>query len=710
MEEGEGSIRIDKGFNIVGAESTDSDATKLLRDSLLILEKGVDIIIGERGDKVIDKYSSLIPKKEEGYYILIDRGEVVIAGNDERGTYYGVQSFLQIAKGERVGEVAITDYPSVPERGMVEGYYGNPLSYEDRVSQFRFYGENKMNVYIYGPKDDPYHGFSNKWREPYPQKKAEEIGSLVEEAKRNKVRFVWAIHPGLNIKWNRTDSVATIKKFDMMYELGVRDFAIFFDDIPRSEANQGVKQANYLNYLQKEFVAKREGVSPLILCPTVYNQAWDKGDYLAELSENLSPEVRVMWTGKIVCSMIDKATMEYVNGKIKRKAYIWLNYPVTDYAIDHLAMGPFVGNSTDIANDLSGFVANPMEYGEASKVALFGVAAYSWNMTNYNSTKVWEEAMRRLMPNNYEAFRLFCENNIDVGASYFNLRMDNESAPFAKSAEWFMESYKVNSYNEELSSELRNHFNTFTATADTLLNSNDNPSLLKEITPWLHSFKLVAQKGEILLDMQKNLSVGDTIAFVSNYRKVRDIEQKQEGVRSRDFEGSIKVANSKAANEVVAPFLAALKKDMIKYYRENFDYCKEEFPTTLLEDGNYYIMVGKKYLYNGKGSKKPTLRAGIDDTNPQRVVWRVVADPMTQSYKITSEQDGRYLNSDFGFGTMEYNIFRHAHILTSAKGGLTIKNSKVAGGKTMIERGGSISPLKDNEIVKAALFNFISVE
>ena len=31
------------------------------------------------------------------------------------------------------------------------------LSHEARLSQLRFYGQNKMNTYIYGPKDDPYH-------------------------------------------------------------------------------------------------------------------------------------------------------------------------------------------------------------------------------------------------------------------------------------------------------------------------------------------------------------------------------------------------------------------------------------------------------------------------------------------------------------------------------------------------------------------------
>lgn len=43
---------------------------------------------------------------------------------------------------------------------------------------------------------------------------------------------------------------------------------------------------------------------------------------------------------------------------------------------------------------MSGFVANPMERAEASKVALYGVADYAWNMKAYNP----ESRLRRSLP------------------------------------------------------------------------------------------------------------------------------------------------------------------------------------------------------------------------------------------------------------------------------------------------------------------------
>ena len=42
-------------------------------------------------------------------------------------------------------------------RGIVEGFYGTPWTFEDRADLIRFSYHNNLNSYIYAPKDDPYH-------------------------------------------------------------------------------------------------------------------------------------------------------------------------------------------------------------------------------------------------------------------------------------------------------------------------------------------------------------------------------------------------------------------------------------------------------------------------------------------------------------------------------------------------------------------------
>ena len=103
----------------------------------------------------------------------------------------------------------------------------------------------------------------------------------------------------------------------MMYDLGVRSFAVFFDDIS-GEGAKADKQADLLNFLQKEFIEKKEGVSPLIMCPTEYNRAWAGSDYLDVLGKTLDPAIHVMWTGNSVIHDITLEGQEWVNKRIQR--------------------------------------------------------------------------------------------------------------------------------------------------------------------------------------------------------------------------------------------------------------------------------------------------------------------------------------------------------------------------------------------------------
>ena len=355
------------------------------------------VYVGTKQDKEVKKFRKQIPNVADGYFLKIADDCIVIAGADKRGVYYGVQTLCQLLTLDKLPVVEIVDYPDVPFRGVVEGFYGTPWSHEARMDQLDFYGRNKMNVYIYGPKDDPYHRTPN-WRKPYPAEEGERIKQLVEKAKENEVIFYWAIHPGGDIRWNEEDRTHLMQKFESMYQLGVRGFAVFFDDIS-GEGTKAEKQVELLNYIDENFVKAKKDVAPLIMCPTVYCGAWGQGsDYLPTLGKELNEDIRVMWTGDRVCTNITKSTLDYVNPLLRRKAFIWWNYPVSDYVTDHLLLGPVYGNDQNIQDEVSAFVSNPMEYAEASKIALYGVADYTWNMVDYDSKSSWEYALRRLMP------------------------------------------------------------------------------------------------------------------------------------------------------------------------------------------------------------------------------------------------------------------------------------------------------------------------
>ena len=713
-----GDKAFDRPQNIVikGVEEADADAVALLRGHFTENKKGVTVVIGERGDKAVKAYTKQIPEMVEGYYLNIGKDKVVIAGADEAGTYYGVQTFLQMASQPEVMQAEVTDYPDVLERGVVEGFYGNPWSHTDRLRQFDFYGKNKLNVYIYGPKDDPYH--RNRWREPYPTDEAQRISELAKAAAANKVDFVWAMHPGGDIQWNEADLESSVQKLEWMYELGVRAFAIFFDDIFGAEQSKGEKQAEYMNYLNREFVHKHPDVAPLILCPTQYNKSWSGGSYLNDLGVTMDKDIRIMWTGATVVDMINKTDMDWINAQIKRNAYIWLNYPVNDFCIDHMLMGPTYGNDLNIAHQLSGFVSNPMEYAEASKVSLYSIADYTWNMDTYSSQTSWERALQVLMPNHVDAFRIFCQHNIDLGPTGHGLRRQGESAAFKKAAEAFTASL-ANGYNAQAVESMTKKFTAMIAAADELLNSTEEPEMIAEIAPWLQVMKIMGQRGEIMMSLYTLLNKGDEKGFIAAYEQLAQLEQAQKAVISRGFEGSIKKPNPTVANEVVGPFIKTCTKGLIRNYKSKHTYRTDIFPAELLEEGRYYIKVNGRWLTDANANPDrtgdyPIFQDSEDVINPQRQEWNISIDPVTERYKITNAQDGRYINEMGNFwrdkNNNPYDPAWHSFNIYRLNGKYAIQRAGNAGGLMWSADEAHIQPTTEKNIrYEHFIFEFIPV-
>lgn len=500
----EDSVFIPARYSLqVGATLRGSAAEQLLAGLFpdAAVTADFSVCIGMKGDKSVRKYAARIPKQAEGYYLKIDKEGIVVAGADRRGAFYGVQTLVQLIALPKLPLVEVTDYPDVPYRGVVEGFYGVPWSREARLSQLDFYGRNKMNIYIYGPKDDPYHSSPN-WRKPYPAQEAEQLKELVECARRNEVLFYWAIHPGKDIRWNTEDRDLLMEKFESMYRLGIRAFAVFFDDIS-GEGTSAEKQVELLNDIYHNFVKVKGDVAPLLMCPTEYNRLWTKleGGYLATLGGKLHPDIGILWTGDKVVACIDKPTMQFVNPLLKRKAFIWWNFPVSDYVRDRLLLGAVYGNGTDIDDDISAFISNPMEHAEASKIALFSIADYAWNMDAYKSDASWRRAVRYLMPGHAAALQVFASHNSDLGGNEHDFRRE-ESEQIRPALERLLDAYCREGKREvAAASAVTEECERMIASADLLLASDENPALIKEISPWLIQFKLLGEYGREVLCM-----------------------------------------------------------------------------------------------------------------------------------------------------------------------------------------------------------------
>ena len=464
-----------------------------------------------------------LPDVPGGYAIEITPGKLTIYANDEDGRYYARQTIIQmlynvpdatlahndvyadksLREVTRLGELPqgmLVDWPDLPARGVVEGYYGAPWSFEARCSIFRFMGRNKMNTYIYAPKDDPFHHGHGCYK-PYPEQKAAELRDLIKYARQNHVRFVWAIHPANTVRWNQNGGKdqldALCVKLQQMYDLGVRDFGVLVDD-SSGEIGKAERQVQLTNYILENFIRKHPDVNQtLIMCPTGYNRSWTNETFLKTLGSGLDKSIPVMWTGDTVVHDITLSGQKWVNQHVQRPTFIWWNWPCNDFKRSRLSMGRTYGLDTDpdMKNQMSGFVANPMEHAEASKVGLFGVANYTWNIEDFESTTTWKEGMNRLYPRHREAMKVFCSHNsylLPNGHGYFR----EESVEIAETAKHFIAELEEGRIDRRSRQILQLEFDRMVSAARELKHTN-NPvaGLCQEIRPWLDQFELVGVAG-----------------------------------------------------------------------------------------------------------------------------------------------------------------------------------------------------------------------
>lgn len=425
---------------------------------------------------------------------------------------------------------------AIPFRGVVEGYYGRPWGTEGRLSLLNFMGRNKMNCFIYGPKDDPYH--HGKWREPYPENEMRDFAKLLKVAKKHDIAFYWAIHLGGSFrKGSEEDYQSLFKKLEWMYADGFRAFAVFFDDFGGSDA---AFHAEICNRVQREFLDKKKDCAPLIMCP---NRYWGSGHpYQQTLGLELDERIHIMWTGGWICSDIRARDVEKVTKDFRRPPFIWWNWPVNDYCRTKILLGRTYGLEPC---EIAGLVSNPMENCEANKLALYGVAKWCLDPENFDSHKTWEESFGKLYkdPEVAKAMRIFAEHNSDQGPNGHGYRREESVsvAPLCKTAR---EELKAKGgLSDSTESALRALFKSLGKATTTLLEKLPlDKGLGWEMEGWLEAEKYEMMLGVKTLDLHRAKGAKQIAAILKDIRRIRQkaadaVEAHREKFAAATFSG-----------------------------------------------------------------------------------------------------------------------------------------------------------------------------
>ena len=202
-------------------------------------------------------------------------------------------------------------------------------------------------------------------------------------------------------------------KFEHMYELGVRQFGIFVDDISNDYATSTCDMQIYmLNQVQEQLYAKynTEGSAPedqvkgLFFTPAWYTTGSSGASSNLPKFQQLHEDIEICFTGSDVFSSISNSSATTFKNWIGRTPVMWWNYPVNDAEDSVFFTNPINFDYSQDSNptNIKGVLSNPMNYSEASKVALFGVADYTWNPQAFDAEQNWYDCFDAIISDDPE--------------------------------------------------------------------------------------------------------------------------------------------------------------------------------------------------------------------------------------------------------------------------------------------------------------------
>ena len=254
--------------------------------------------------------------------------------------------------------------------GVVEGFYGQPWTHAQRLNLFDNLVEWGLNTYFYSPKDDLKH--RALWRESYTADQLARMETLVAECTQRGLHFFYGLSPGLDIRFSDSAELQIIQnRLSQMKSIGVRHFALLFDDLPGNMSEQDRAQFSSVASAQCsvtnqifDWLRSADSDCRLLFCPTPYCDrmvSWKLGgeDYLDTVGAELTAEIDVLWTGpEIISADISVESLSNLSKRIQRKPVIWDNLHANDYDMRRLYAGPY-NRRAEMRGSVRGILTNP---------------------------------------------------------------------------------------------------------------------------------------------------------------------------------------------------------------------------------------------------------------------------------------------------------------------------------------------------------------
>ena len=520
------------------------------------------------------------------------KAQLVILGENTDAVFYGLATLEQMLdRGtEDLPCVAFYDYADVQNRGVIEGYYGVPYSMEVTEDLFRFMARYKLNTYMYGAKSDPYH--SRYWDQTYPTKindrerrfglmTQDMMKQLAQVAHQCKVNFIWSIHPGQSF----TDPVSTdvldriMSKFEHMYELGVRQFGVFVDDVgvPSDDniLRQGADRLTALQHLLEARwntpgAAPADTVKPLQYVPQLYAYSWVKPEQAERFWSSLTPvpeRVNIYTTGEKVWSVPNTRDVKLLEDYLGHEVAWWWNYPCNDVDVTKIFIADTYTNFSDekhidsqsrLESDLPlrTLIINPMQQGELSQIPLFSVADYSWNMETFDNMASWRASLPAVVGN---------ERADALEALVPYLRYFDAQSPLAKLIGEFKEAYSHDPATAPIQ-PLQREFARIIGACDIIAQMEKSQKrcdslFYADLRPFILKLRAMSECASTMLealptDAQRDM---DRVTFAKCWSAIEGMDKNEDHqfdiLRGMGSDITLSIQTAEPAAEALRPFL-----------------------------------------------------------------------------------------------------------------------------------------------------------
>lgn len=287
------------------------------------------------------------PEEMEGYLIATSqRGapSIYIAGHDARGTFYGVQSLLQMMtvrdRLPAVRALQISDWPAYRIRGSGNDEFIPPAAVaRETVTQF---SHVKLNSWAVGQS----YYWPENWRETPPES-LEALRQAGQIARSGMLDILFQMHPfgrandptqhhTINIS-NKADRSLLIRLCLDQLAAGSRHILLRADDFhelsPPDKIHYPDKAEAHAELIHElhEQMARQFPDARLFFCPPYYAGKAALGDagaaaYLQTLGEAIAGDVQLIWTGpEVVSPSFNRGDLEAFAGLVGRSPLLWDN-------------------------------------------------------------------------------------------------------------------------------------------------------------------------------------------------------------------------------------------------------------------------------------------------------------------------------------------------------------------------------------------------